>query len=219
METVATTEQSKKLRRDFYFLDRMKFEGRIAGFRKRVTELMETGAHWSRAHSVTAKEFGKLKLSKEKRLYEERVFHRTAVDAKIAQERKEITEERKVEDFERAVLTLPKKCAIAESLDWISAHPVMLKEARHTGKEEGRKPVVLSIHDILHAPHGPAPSMGTVTLLQHWARHAHEFFKLMMSEQKKKTDDTGGGAGRTETDSDLAEVERLLKEVEGANAG
>jgi hypothetical protein len=116
------------------------------------------------------------------------------------------------ETFEDAVAGLPDKAPAQANLDWIQSHPAMSRKARMKNNLES---VLISPGDILHAPHGKAPSKAAVYALQHWANNPSEFFKQMLGEQKKRAESDEGSTVE-EADPGIAEVEALLRQVTGA---
>lgn len=185
----------------------------------------ETGRRYGPAQWEAMRRMGYLGPQEERRLYHEHLAQQQkkhdaeVVEAaraaitnhgreQIRQVQAEIREERRVENFEESVRTLPDQATAAVEIDWIRAHPAMARLDRQTDKT---KQIMISAEDILQAPQGKAPSKAAVYALQHWANRPGEFYKQLLGEQKKKSED-GEGKG-IETEEDLAEVERLLKQV------
>lgn len=122
--------------------------------------------------------------------------------------REEIREERRIQNFEEALASLPPHSSIEERVRWIGAHPAMSRRAR---SKNPMQDVVLTVADIF-AAHGTAPSQSAVHDLQHWANHATEFYKTTYASAKKNSD-AAYGAGSTTEDVGIADIERLLEEL------
>jgi len=115
-------------------------------------------------------------------------------------------------NFVSACAGLPDEAPVPIEIKWIRAHPAMSRRDR----DPDASAILVTPDDILTPPHGPAPSKSAVAQLQHWVNDPREFFKALLSEHKKITGDTG--TVKAEEDMDLAEVQRLLKEVCGGGA-
>ncbi|MGA2033923.1 MAG: hypothetical protein ABSG68_16875 [Thermoguttaceae bacterium] len=111
--------------------------------------------------------------------------------------------------FDAEFRKLPDRAPVSTEIDWISAHPAMSMMSR-----TGCATVVLTVSDILDAPHGPAPSKNAVQALQNWANRPNKFFEMMLSEQKKQGDDSEHS--KADPDPGLEEVKKLLSQIEGA---
>lgn len=109
--------------------------------------------------------------------------------------------------FDEAYASLPDTANQQEEWDWVRVHPAMMYADRMAAKDTTK--VIIRAEDILDPPHGCAPSKAAVSLLQCWVNNAKEFHKLYLT--KKTTADTK--SGEVVADPDIAEVERLLKEV------
>lgn len=106
--------------------------------------------------------------------------------------------------FEAAVAALPDKANVADEMDWLRAHPAMVRLAQMKDKT---KDVVVTAQDVVGAP-----SKAAVYALIHWSGQPHEFFKMVLSEHKKKTQDDDRKKAE-QIDVGLEEVARLLKQV------
>jgi hypothetical protein len=113
--------------------------------------------------------------------------------------------------FETAVSTLPNAADPIREWEWMGAHPAMMRKDR---ARTDLKRIELTEDDVLRPPHGPAPSKRAVGQLQHWCNNPREFYKAMIGVHKKQQEGTDGEP--LDADEDLAEVERLLKEVKRA---
>ena len=193
------------------FSERMKRERRYDEFVKRVNAAMEeTGKTWMGAVWPVMREMGYEGPNQERALYQEylEAQSKKACQGQIQAERDEIRRERIRENFEMALASLPDSASVGAEMDWIRAHPAMIRLSRQNNPS---KQVVISADDILSPAHGRAPSKSAVAALQHWANHPAEFFKQMLSEHKKKQEDQA--AQYREVDEDLDEIESLLKEI------
>lgn len=197
------------------FLSRIRREGRWNEWLKTVKRLMdETGKDFVRVRSTAMRELGYVDAKTERWLDEKyrTEIPKSALQLQIEHEKKEIAEERRVEDFEEAVRMLPDHCPASVVMDWVAAHPAMTRLARSKDKT---KLIMITADDILLAPNGRAPSKEAARSLQHWANCPHEFFKQRLSEQKKAKagDET---SAKMDMDEDIEKIEQLLREVEGA---
>jgi hypothetical protein len=116
------------------------------------------------------------------------------------EERAEI-EDRK---FQEAIAGLPNNATPAAEIAWIRSHPAMIRSARQPNK---MKAVAITAADVTDMPCGVAPSRSAVFNLQHWANYPHEFFKQVLS-QDKKADQESKDPNRE--DVGIKEVKRLL---------
>lgn len=206
------------------FRDRMAREGRAKELQERIREVIsETGLGYSAALRVVMPQMGYINDQMEIRLYREhkeqylRDTVAAAIDnaAAIEEEQAELSAEEMREAeaeraFEEALATLPPNAPKAREIEWIEAHPAMMRQSRMkaTGKTG---PVLITADDVLRAPHGVCPSRSAAVQLQHWANNATKFFEQIMSEAKKKSTDGAGGVGTDgEVEDDLGEVESLL---------
>lgn len=206
------------------FRDRMAREGRAKELQLRVREVIsQTGMGYSAALRVVMPQMGYINDQMELRLHREhrdQVLRDTvaaAIDsaAKVEEELNALSEEEvraaaEESAFESALLSLPANAPKARELEWIEAHPAMMRQSRMkaTGKTG---PVLITAADILDAPHGVCPSRAAAVQLQHWANNSTKFFEQIMSEAKKKSSDgSGGSGGESEVEDDLSEVEDLL---------
>lgn len=198
------------------FYQRMEREGRSKKFQARVKEIQTlTGKLWGQARDMVMKEpeWG-YSAKTERKLHEEYLanLHKTSAQQEMDKIRDEIREERKLENFEDALASIPAATASRQvEIDWIRAHPAMTRKDRQSDKT---KPVLIDANDILYAKHGPAPSRAAVQALQHWVNLPHEFHKQLLAEYKKSVEEQQ--AREAVADTGLSEIERLLKEVEDA---
>ena len=82
--------------------------------------------------------------------------------------------------FEAAISGLPATAPEEVILNWIAAHPAML---RHIWKEEEDGPIVLTAKDVMEAPHGSAPCRIAATLLQYYVNRPEQFYDKLLDRQ------------------------------------
>ena len=186
------------------FKERMWREGRRGEWDKNMKEEMAaTGKGPLYASRVVSKKMGYHSLAEEELLAKVS----ETIGSKVTM-MKEITEETKAKRFEDALATLPSKASEKAELDWIRSHPAMARRARQPNKMDD---ILITVDDILHVEHGPAPSKAAVFALQHWANSPTEFFKQILGEQKKKVDEEESGDGIV--DMGIVEVKELLEQM------
>lgn len=199
------------------FRQRMQREGRAEELRQRVRAVIEeTGMGYSSALQVVMPQMGFLNNEAEIILFrrhqeeclEDAMREQIEGPAELEEEERKAREEEK--DFEAALATLPPNAEKWRELDWIQAHPAMMRESRQKARGD-KGPVVITALDILDAPHGACPSRSAAVQLQHWANNSAKFFEQIMSEAKKKSSDAAGGDKvEGEVEDDLSEIEDLL---------
>lgn len=203
------------------FMERIKREGREKDFyarmkrvrEERIAEGLPVDKMWGTMASKVMREMG-FTTCREELARKEQYEHQaqlSRMQSQIKAEREAIREERKIENFEEAVRSLPVDAPDAAEIAWIRSHPAMSRKARAKSNVE---PVEITAEDVLTAPHGPAPSQAAVYALQHWANHPLEFYKQLLGEQKKRAE--AGERDGEVADEGLDEVERLLREVPSA---
>jgi hypothetical protein len=106
--------------------------------------------------------------------------------------------------FEDALSRLPPTAQYNVEIDWIRAHPAMMRQSRSK----------LSYVTITPQDIADAPSRSAVFALSHWANNPKEFFKMVLSEQKKAPEVSARDIEREE-DPSLEEAERLLNQILG----
>jgi len=197
------------------FKDRMEREGRLPELRAVVREKMqETGMGYNAALQAVRGYFGFVNTETELRLYRE---HRKNILLSAAEtedvvqgayERLE-SEERA---FFAALATLPANAPKAREIEWIEAHPAMMRSTRNKANGYASNVVNITADDILRAPHGPCPSRAAAVQLQHWANNSTKFFEQIMSEAKKKSAEGSSSSGPAvvEVEDDLSELDDLL---------
>lgn len=196
---------------------RLKREKRDEAFKKAVADHCKAHPGTSRfaAEWAVAKDFGYVNAETERAIHEEwRSRHEKELAEKRAKHEAKVREKAAgkavgaVDSYYRAVRTLPTTASPALELEWVRSHPAMSRMAR----DPNQKRVVLRAQDVLYPPHGPAPSQAAVSMLQHWVNYPMEFFKQVLSEQKKRGQETEE-AKAAEKDIGLDEVRRFLKQV------
>ena len=202
------------------FRERMAREGRTKELKANVQQVMrEHGMGFSAALRVVMPTMGYINDQAEIRMYrankEQILIDRveSAIASDVIKEEMSLEAEqarKEEEEFELALSKLPANAQRAREIEWIEAHPAMMRQSRM--KVAGKTgPVSITAADILDAPHGVCPSRGAAVMLQHWANNAAKFFEQIMSEAKKKSSDGAGSTGGDiEVEDDLSEVEDLL---------
>ncbi len=82
--------------------------------------------------------------------------------------------------FEEAISGLPATAPEEEILDWIAAHPAMV---RHIWMEECDGPIILTVDDVLRPPHGRAPCRIAATRLQYFVNRPEKFYDKLLDRQ------------------------------------
>lgn len=108
--------------------------------------------------------------------------------------------------FQNVLKQLPDSATAAKELDWIKNHPKMVEHDR-SGDPNHR--VVLSCKDIKDAP-----SKHAAQALQHWVNRPNEFFKNMLTEDKKRLGEDNEPA--PEDYPEIREIDELLLTLKGA---
>jgi hypothetical protein len=133
--------------------------------------------------------------------------------AKNALLRKERDEQRQ---WVSKMESLPDSASPAAELDWIRNHPAMYRLAR-MGEAGKDAKVILDTEDITPA-HGEAPSKAAVSMLQHWCNNPDEFFRGLLTEQKKatKVKDDGSIVDKVEETQEIKDIDALLASLENS---
>lgn len=190
------------------FVERMKREGRGAEWHSGVKRIMaEQGKTAHQAECILMKEMGYEGPAKERELWQTFVESLHKSSERITAERVEAEQApiRRMQTFEAAMLQLPPTASAQEELDWVRAHPAMNRFYHRTDKT---KDVILTADDIVSAP-----SKSAAQALQHWVNHPSEFWKQLLGEQKKQTDNGGAGGAGASGDIGISEIEALLKQA------
>lgn len=203
------------------FRHRMKREGRSEELNALLREVMNEGLQFSTAmRTVVMPKMGFVSDEAEIRIYREHqaVVHHLSIENEVAFDAEEERARTDEQEYEAALLTLPSNAPKAKELEWIEAHPAMMRQSRllATGRAgaSGKPAVVLlTARDILNAPHGVCPSRSAANQLQHWVNHSQKFFEQIMSEAKKKSGGDGtGGDGTDVVDEGLEDLDASLAE-------
>jgi len=193
------------------FCDRMKREGRHAEFMELVRARMaEHGEMINQAKRTVAESWG-YDPGHEVKLYRQHMenLHVDSAELAMINEIAEGEAEKIADEFEAALATLPSNSSKQKEIEWIEAHPAMMRSAR-AGKGAN---ILLTADDILRAPHGACPSRSAACQLQHWVNNVSEFYKQIMSEAKKKSGDTpAADIDANSNDESLDELEDMLGE-------
>lgn len=203
-----TKNKVRKVNTRELFISRMRRAGKGAWIDNRFLELKLAGTHppiiWRTILKELAFPGKRAELLLEEQCQKE-FFHTLKTEAKT--EKVTIAEEKRIMTFEEAVKTLPIKSSPKEDMDWIRSHTAML---RYNQLKDKTKQVTISIDDILHADHGPAPSRAAVVSLQHWVNYPNEFHKQIIGVHKRAEEEAGSATGAAKPDLGVAEIERLL---------
>lgn len=192
------------------FVERMKREGRSEEWYRLLKEVMTAeGCRYNVASHKVMALMGYEGPKKEWEIHaawvaEEQAKLKTPTETL----REELREERRVQNFEEAIASLPPNAPLEEVTKWIEAHPAMARKSRSNNPS---RDVVITAEDI-YPKHGRAPSRSAVMALQHWANHPREFFNSVYTPVKKMTE-SGSAAGGAAKDVGIDEIERLLKEL------
>ncbi len=191
------------------FTDRMKREGKYGDFSHEVrARMLETGEMIHEAKRKVAESWG-YDPGHEVKLYRQHQenLHIDCAEMEIVNAIAEEEASKQDDAFEAALSTLPSNAPKQNELDWIQAHPAMMRSAR-AGKGTV---ILLSADDILKAPNGPCPSRSAACQLQHWVNNVSEFYKQIMSEAKKKSSEAAPAEiDLSSEDDSLDELEDLL---------
>lgn len=143
---------------------------------------------------------GRPKLSPEEKAYR----------AHLREERK------KQKEWLDEVASLPDSATPASELDWIRNHPAMGRLDRVKDRTKDTR-VILDVSDI-HPVHGDAPSKAAVSMLQHWCNNPSEFYKNLLTEQKKatKVKDDGSIVDDVENTPEVKNVDALIASISQA---
>lgn len=212
-----TTDQTpsppkKKLTARAKFLGRIKRAGKLKELNNRVREMKnENGKTWNVNLWAACREFGYIGPENEHKLHAEYEAQMKAEQDAVIQEKVDavVQQIQSAKTFEEALTKLPVSAEAKAENDWILAHPAMARKARQKNNLE---PVLITAADILEANHGPAPSRAAAIKLQHWANKPDEIFKALTGSVKKAPDSVDRPEEVAEVE-DLAEIDRLLKEV------
>lgn len=216
-EPTANAEPEKKTRPETtrcLFVKRMHREGRDKEWYATVRKLQEeTGKGFNEIAGEAMRMMGYQGPDEERAIEaarQQKVARLTKTTGDVLRE--EIRAERAASNFEEAVAMLPDKAPVQEEMDWIRAHPAMGRKARQPDKT---KDIIISVDDILTASHGKAPSKSAVYALQHWCNCPHEFYKQLLGEHKKMSEESAAKNAAAK-DVGISEIERLLSEVPGS---
>lgn len=208
----AEAKPPKKKSPKVLFIERMRREGRGKEFHANLKRIQaETGKGYAHASYQAVVEMGYKGPAEERAIHEKYLqnLHKTAAEIQRGEEQEAMWEEQAVHDFESAMRSLPNTAPPQVELDWVRAHPAMMRKNR---SNDQMKMLTLDVNDILSPPHGKAPSKSAVAALQHWVNHPIEFFKSVLSEHKKLTEADEAKA-QASKDVGVEEIERLLDEI------
>lgn len=200
---------------EIMFRQRMKREGRSVELENRVRPVMEERGLLYRAamRLYVMPAMGFISDEAEVRLYRQHMMdvHHVASETIAAEDAEEERLRTADEEYEEALMTLPPNAPKAKELEWIEAHPAMMRQSRLQAGSKSSGIVLLMAKDILNAPHGLCPSRSAANQLQHWVNHSQKFFEQIMSEAKKKsTGDGAGGDGSETVEDNLDDLDASL---------
>lgn len=148
-------------------------------------------------------------VDKEGELAHQDVFRSQVwVEEQKARVRKKDRQRRKrksMDKYCRALDKLPAKSSPDAILDWIAAHPAMMRHAR---QGEGDGPIVVTLEDAIYAPHGPAPCRVAVNQLQAYVNRPEKFFDKVLDRQMKAGGSSEGSGALVDN---LEGLDRMLK--------
>ena len=125
-----------------------------------------------------------------------------------------LREERKKQElWLNEVAALPDSASPASELDWIRNHPAMGRLDRIENRTSDTR-VILEVSDI-HPVHGDAPSKAAVSMLQHWCNNPSEFYRNMLTEQRKATKikDDGSIVDDVENSVEVRNIDALIASI------
>lgn len=111
--------------------------------------------------------------------------------------------------WDKALAALPAAANTADELAWVRCHPKMMERDRNPLAGH----VKITHRDISQSSAGPAPSRAAVQLLQHYCNRPEEFFKQMLSVQKKVAETS---EAESEVPEGVEDIDALLYTIEGA---
>ncbi len=112
--------------------------------------------------------------------------------------------------FDKALIGLPANADEGVENKWVRAHIALTRKQR---QDDDTKKIRITGEDIINAAHGPCPSREAANKLQYWANHPQEVFKNLAVPMKNNAEGEASKETDVVEDVELAEVERLLKEV------
>lgn len=189
------------------FHERMVYEGKEAAYLKRVCDLCKTLGRAAGTRQAM-RDFGYVSVVHEKYLNESWRAHCDLFHEK--KPIKEVREERKIENFEEAIRTLPPRCSPDEYWNWIGAHPALSRKARQSDKS---RELVLDVDDVLKCSHGPAPSQEAVHALQFYANNVGKFYEYRDAYMKKAKTGSADSDKIIEKDLGIDDIKALIGEM------
>lgn len=113
------------------------------------------------------------------------------------------------QEYREAMMLLPDTTDTQTEINWVRAHIAMSRKDRNPELEF----VKITPNDILAPDHGLAPSKSAVQMLQHFANRPSEFFKALLTEQKKKVPEEQGANKSGEVlEDDTSDLDSLLED-------
>lgn len=110
--------------------------------------------------------------------------------------------------WSRVMNQLPDTASNAADINWIRNHPAMTQLDRlpHGSKV---KRIIITSKDVKRLGMPLPPSKAAVHMLQHWCNRPNDFFKMILSEQKK----TAAG-GKSEILDDVGDKAQEIKDID-----
>lgn len=192
-ETNRKRSKGLSVRKMFY--ERMKREARSKEFHEILTrKKLEKGHHsYNLCVNETMREMGYLGPEEERELYAQWLSGHP--DGKwIA--------------FEAAISRLPATADQKVENDWVMAHPKLTRKLR------GAETVEITAEDLFDSAHGRCPSAAAANMLVIWANDSKKLNEKRATVMAKPEASSGKDT-EVVVDENLADVERLLKEMGG----
>jgi hypothetical protein len=114
-------------------------------------------------------------------------------------------------DVEAAFNALPADAPPDQRLHWVQSHPRLFRLRQNPPADDAPPDTTLSVDDINNPHIGTAPSKAAVTMLQEALANPKDFWRAMLSEQKKTTTKT---AAHSVDDFGEASDEYMLQKIE-----
>jgi hypothetical protein len=196
------------------FVERLRREGREADWYRTVKDVCaELNVRFGQGSGEAMRRLGYEGPEKEKALYLE---HQASLKHNelarfVAENTKEWNKELRMNDFEQALAELPATADPAVEMDWVGAHPAMMRAYDLPVGSDKR--VKVDANDILAPIHGKSPSKRAAIALRQYVDCPRKFFDQWVSESKKAK---GGDQAEeiSDTTPEVAEIEALLSELE-----
>lgn len=193
------------------FVARMREEGRMKEWEAALEAARVTHGSASGGASTEAMRAMGYKSPHEERKYIiEKVLNQLNAHAKQKRnaEKQEIIDDQKRLDYDMAYRALPNTGEPSAENDWVSSHPALTRKIDNN--LAAQDVVVITMEDITDSPNGPAPSKKAVNTLKWAANRPQEFFKAMISKQKKVKSSGEGDGSAFDNFGDMEKIERMI---------